>query len=505
MPPSPPPRQDALGQLFHPDNADGYRSGIRRTLDHLLARFSRVTGPATGRSPRDAAAAVAEVDLDRPLGDTDAVLAELDRLYLDDCVWFHEPTYAAHLNCPVLVPALLAELVGSAVNSSVDTFDQSVGATFIERHLVDWTAGRIGYGDGADGIFTTGGTQSNLQALHLARDRARELARARGRSDALADLRVLASADAHFSVQKAARLLGLPDDAVVPVAVDGRRRLDPAALERALASVVAQGLLPMAVVATAGTTDFGAIDPLPAVADLAHRYGTWLHVDAAYGGGLLCSRRRRHLLTGIERADSVTVDYHKTWFLPVAASALVVRDAGTLRHVTWHADYLNPKDAAHPNQVDKSLQTTRRFDALKLWVVLRSMGADQVGELFDAVIDLTDAVHDAVVRMPGFEVATPPHLSTLVFRYRPGGEHGNLDEAATAALNAAIRRTLYERGTAMVAATKVDGRAWLKLTLLNPRATLDDLLGVLAEVSAVGDELLQNPSAEAIPVEVVTR
>ena len=149
------------------------------------------------------------------------MLDELSRLWLDDAIWFHEPTAAAHLNCPVVIPALMAEVFISGVNSSLDTFDQSAGATFIERHLVDWTNGRIGYDGRADGIFTTGGTQSNLQALLLAR----------GHQVAPADrLRIFASADGHFSVQKAARMLGLGEEAVVPVPVDPSRRMDPAAL-----------------------------------------------------------------------------------------------------------------------------------------------------------------------------------------------------------------------------------------------------------------------------------
>ncbi len=137
-------------------------------------------------------------------------------------------------------------------------------------------------------------------------------------------------------------------------------------------------------------------------------YGAWCHVDAAYGGGLLVSPRRRGRLAGIELADSVAVDFHKTWFQPVSCSALVVRDGSTLGHVTWHADYLNPKESAHPNQVDKSLQTTRRFEALKLWMTLRVMGADAIGEHLDTVIDLTDAVAAELTAMPDIDLAAAP-------------------------------------------------------------------------------------------------
>lgn len=473
--------------LFHPANAGRYREAVGAAVDHLVDHAARSGGrPLTGIGPREAAERVAAVDLDRPLaGGENALRAsmdELSRLWLDDAIWFHEPTAAAHLNCPVLIPALAAEVFVSGVNASLDTFDQSAGATFIERHLVDWTAGRIGWDDRADGIFTTGGTQSNLQALLLAR----------GQQTAPYErLRILASADGHFSVQKAARMLGLGDDAVVPVPVDLSRRMDPTGLAAALADVVAAGDVPMAVVATAGTTDFGAIDPLPEVAALARAYGAWFHVDAAYGGGLLVSPRRRGWLDGIELADSVAVDYHKSWFQPVSCSALLVRDGGTLGHVTWHADYLNPKDSAHPNQVDKSLQTTRRFEALKLWMTLRVLGADAIGEHLDTVIDLADAVAAELTAMPDVDVAAAPQLSTIVFRHCPAG----LDEAALAAHNAAIRAELFDEGRALVAATKVDGRSYLKLTLLNPLATADDVLGIVAMVREVGERLVASPAA----------
>lgn len=486
------PAPHPLSHLFHPQHVDAYVETMRLGVDHLAGTMRRLTGPATGRSPQQAAPPVTSVDLDRPLHDPELALAEMSRLYLDDAVWFHDPSYVAHLNCPVVLPALLAEVFVSAVNSSLDTFDQSVGGTFVERHLVDWTCGRIGFGPGADGIFTSGGTQSNLQGLLLARDRA--LLTAAGDAS---QLRIFASVDGHFSVQKAARVLGLGDDAVVTLPVDGDRRMDAGALGKALAACVSSGLVPMAVVATAGTTDFGAIDPLRTVAALCELYGAWLHVDAAYGGGLLASTTRRHLLGGIEQADSVTVDFHKTWFQPVSASALLVRDGAHLGHVTWHADYLNPKDpdgTGHPNQVDKSLQTTRRFDALKLWLTLRIMGPDRIGDHVDTVVDLATDVASRLEAEPAIELAAAPQLSTVVFRYRPDG----LSEDQADRLTPLIRTALYESGTAMVAATKVSGRCWLKLTLLNPMATTEQVLGICEQVVRLGDELAPEAAPEMV-------
>jgi L-2,4-diaminobutyrate decarboxylase len=480
--------------LFSPANAEHYATTMRRGIDVLTDHLARVDRPFSGRDVDAVARAVDAVDLERPV-DVETALAELRDVYLDDAVWFHDPGYAAHLNCPVVVPALLAELFVSAVNSSLDTWDQSAGGTLIERRLVDWTAARIGLRDGADGVFTSGGTQSNLQALLMARGETflrGHVDPGLAYADSLARFRVFCSRDAHFSVQKSATILGLDADAVVPVDVDARHRMDPVALERALHDGVARGLVPMAVVATAGTTDLGAIDPLPAVADLCAEHGVWMHVDAAYGGGLLVSSRRRQRLLGIERADSVTVDFHKTFFQPVSASAVLVRDAGALRHVTYHAEYLNPRTANLPNQVDKSLQTTRRFDALKLWTTLRVMGAEAIGDGFDTVIDLAHATADWVRDQPDLRLRAEPELSTVLLRYQPDG----VDDDHADDLNPRIRRALWGDGRAVVAGTKVDGRSWLKLTLLNPATTIDDVVTVLQRVRSAGDDLLEHDREE---------
>ncbi|WP_309081038.1 pyridoxal-dependent decarboxylase [Zhihengliuella sp.] len=486
------------------------------------------SGPSTGPRVAELAGRVDAVDLSSPLGSTEAALAEAADLYLRDAVYFHHPGYMAHLNCPVAIPAVAAEALVTSVNSSLDTWDQSAGATLIERRLVEWTAGLIGFpgagpaavdgdrpgaraGTGAgtspDGIFTSGGTQSNLQAMLIARNHA-VAGRPGPLPSRLADLRIYASTESHFSIANAAAMLGLGKDAVVPVATDAAHRLDADALAARLAEGAAAGTRPMAIVATAGTTDFGAIDPLPGLRRLADRYGAWFHVDAAYGCGLLVSPGHRGLLDGIEHADSVTVDFHKSFFQPIGSSALLLRDGGLFGHVTHYADYLNPAAQAGtvPNQVDKSLQTTRRFDALKLWVTLRSMGADAIGAMFDELIDLATAAGDSVRRHPDLELAAEVQLSTVVFRYVP--RHAKLDSARLDALQDAIRAELYASGRAMVAATTVRGATatasaaagteaaaghgarHLKLTLLNPRTTLADVEQVLAAVVRHGERLL---------------
>lgn len=468
--------------LLNDVTAESYRRSVTEGVERVANRLATTRQPFTGVTVDELAPTISAIDLDQPLGDASAALDELDRVYLRDAVYFHHPRYLGHLNCPVVIPAVLGEAVLSAVNSSLDTWDQSAGGTLIERRLVDWTAGRIGLGDAADGVFTSGGTQSNLQALLLAREEAK--------TSELHRLRIFTSECSHFSVQKSAKLLGLGQDAVVALPTDRNRRMQTLALAGELERCQREGSIPMAIVATAGTTDFGSIDPLPEIAELAERYGAWMHVDAAYGCGLLASPARRHLLDGIEHADSVTVDYHKSFFQPVSSSAVLVRDGATLRHATYHADYLNPRRTVEekiPNQVDKSLQTTRRFDALKLWMTLRVMGADGVGGLFDEVCDLAEAGWQTLAGDARYDVVVRPQLSTLVFRYVP---EAVTSPALIDRANLYARKALFASGEAVVAGTKVDGRQYLKFTLLNPETTVDDIAAVLDLIAGHAEQYL---------------
>ncbi|HWI30409.1 MAG TPA: pyridoxal-dependent decarboxylase [Microbacterium sp.] len=479
-----------MNDLLSTSSADAYADMLHATTGLVAERFRRIEQPFSGASRDELQSLVDGIDLDGPGVGTGDAVRELDRLYLEHAVWFHDPAYLAHLNCPVALPAVAAEAMIAAVNTSVDTYDQSTIGTLMERRLIEWTAGRIGFAAG-DGVFTSGGTQSNLHALLLAREWA--LARHGGdRVRVLPRLAIFATASSHFSVEKSALVLGLSDDAVVLVPDDGEGRMDPRALGSLLTAVRDAGRLPMAVVATAGTTDRGVIDPIAPIADRCG-HDVWLHVDAAYGCGLLLSRRR-DLIRGIDRARSVTVDYHKSFFQPVSSSAIIVREPADLAAASWHADYLNPLENDEPNQVDKSLQTTRRFDALKLWTTLRALGAERLGEMFDAVIDLAAEVGSDIAQDDELELVGRSQLSTVLFRVRPEGT----DAATQDALVAGVRRVLFESGRALIAKTVIDGRPCLKLTLLNPEVTRTDVARVLALVKDAAATLAEiSPAFDA--------
>ncbi len=447
-----------------------YAGGDARTLRHLGA------GPVLPPAPLDPA----------------TLLAEFKQIVGHSVAVWH-PHVAAHLHCPVLLPALAAEVAISALNQSMDSFDQAPSATMIELRLADWLCRTVGLPESAAATFTSGGTQSNFMGLLLARDAFslrywNHATREKGLHPEFGRLRILCSRHAHFSIAKSAIQLGLPESAVAPVATDAEWRMDPGALATAIHGLKAEGLIPFAVAATAGTTDFGSIDPLDAMADLAAEHQLWLHVDAAYGGALLMSPTYRPRLAGLERADSVTIDFHKAFFQPVSCSALLLRDRRHFDLVRIAADYLNPddhEDEGFPDLVNWSLQTTRRFDALKLWLSFRTIGAERFAAMIDSLVEKAAWLSARLEADPRFELLHHPQFGCVVFRYCA-------DRADW--LNDALPKYLFRQGEAVIGHTRIDGRPCLKLTLINPLCRTDDLLVLLDKIAVAADALLSAES-----------
>lgn len=404
----------------------------------------------------------------------DAALGSLGHAFTAGAADPADPRCAAHLHAPPLAVAVAAEVVAASVNSSLDSWDQGPSGTVLEAQVLRELADLVGYRpDAAAGQITSGGTESNLTALLLAR----EHAGSPGRGSAT----VFCSTEAHFSVQRAAGVLGLGEDAVIPVPVDDRHRMDPAALRDRVAASLARGETPVAVVATAGTTDLGAVDPLDDIADVAGETGTWLHVDAAYGGGALFSRRLAPLLRGLHRADSAGLDLHKLGWQPVAAGVLLTRTADLFEPVERRVAYLNTDDderAGYRSLLGRSLRTTRRPDAFKIAVTLKAFGRAGLGRMVDRCHELAEHAARQVRERPELELLQHPVLSTAVFRFVP--ERGDADE-----VNAALRRALLHEGTAVVGRTEF-GAVYLKLTLLNPNADERDIDLLLDDVVAAG-------------------
>ncbi|MFJ1578980.1 pyridoxal phosphate-dependent decarboxylase family protein [Streptomyces sp. NPDC088182] len=543
--PDPAPKHTTPEPTPHPDSAhvtalSGGTGGahalaplVDTVMDALARGARRRGGPIAPGRPGQVAATVSEV-FGGPAAVTGAeALDRLTELLAHGSADPADASCAAHLHCPPLAVAVAADLAVSALNPSQDSWDQAPAATALETLLLQELAGLVGYEpEQAAGVLTSGGTESNLMGLMLARDRV--LGAASGRQIELTGVpgvpgvpgagtdhapapapapdlshgprpqprpRILASAAAHFSVQRAAALLGLGEDAVLPVPVDHQLRMDTEALAAALDGCAARGELPVAVVATAGTTDTGAIDPLRACAALAAEHGAWLHVDAAYGGGALLSDRLAPLLDGLGLADSVSLDWHKLGWQPAAAGVFLVRRSETYASLARRAVYLNPADdeeAGYPSLLGLSLRTTRRADAFKIAVTLRTLGREGLGRLVDACRDLAVAGARAVADHPRLELHSEPVLTAFLFRYLPERQADTTDtaearreyDARCDAVNAALRRRLLREGSAVVGRTELPGegpgRVRLKLTLLNPHTTTAEVERLLHAVVAAG-------------------
>ena len=459
-----------------PHGPSALRPLLSTVLDALAAGAAVRRGPLPAGGPAEVAARLREA-LGDPLpdqGDTQA-LHTLVHAFAAGSADPADPLCTAHLHCPPLAVATAADLAASVLNPSLDSWDQAPAASELEALVTRALAHEVyppssrtamtpdasdaqGTHGAPDALVTTGGSESNQLALLLARERH-------------GHVQLVQAESAHHSLRRATWLLGLPEPVTVPAPAG---TMDPAALDQALSTLPAPpgGLL---VAATAGTTDAGLIDPLPEIADVCEAHGARLHVDAAYGGGLLLSDVHRPRLRGLARAHTVTLDLHKLGWQPVAAGLLAVRDPHDLTALDHHAHYLNADDdtaAGLPDLLGRSLRTTRRADILKIAVTLKTLGRRGLGTLVDQVCARAAELAELIRRHPHFELYDRPTISTVLFR--PAG--------ATDDTVAAVRRTLLTEGRAVLGRARLDDRLWLKATLLNPHTGPGDLAALLGLV-----------------------
>lgn len=425
-------------------------------------------------------------------------LDHLVEIFLKPSLKVHHPHSLAHLHCPTMVASQIAEVLINATNQSMDSWDQSPAGSIMEEHLIDWLRQKVGYGKGTSGVFTSGGTQSNLMGVLLARDWAiaknwinedgsEWSVQADGiPADAMKNVKVVCSENAHFSVQKNMAVMGMGFQSVVTVPSNANAQMDVAALEQTLNQLKADGKIVACIVATAGTTDAGAIDDLKAIRKLADQHQAWLHVDAAWGGALLLSKDFRHFLDGIELTDSITLDFHKHFFQSISCGAFLLKDEVNYRFIDYKADYLNSEyDEEHgvPNLVSKSLQTTRRFDALKLWFTVEALGEELYASMIDHGVYLSKEVEDYINAADDLEMLVPAQFASVLFRVNPKGYPVEFVDA----LNQNVADELFARGEANIGVTKVGDKQSLKMTTLSPIATLENVKALLAQVLAEAD------------------
>ncbi|AEE15495.1 pyridoxal phosphate-dependent decarboxylase family protein [Treponema brennaborense] len=486
-----PAHNDQLFLTDSPESKRAYAELLHKTIDDVAAAVTDGKAYA-GLTPQELKQAIHTATL---LPETGCGLSAASELLRTKILPYFLRTastdYMAHLHSPALIETVAAELALATFNQSMDSWDQSPVATEIELEVVKELCRLYGYGDSSDGVFTSGGSQSNLSGIMLARDRYCNKVlghdvKKYGLPENYRKFRLYTSEIAHFSMEKSAHLLGLGYDAVVKVPVDERQKMDVAALRRLVAQDAADGNLPFCAVATIGTTDYGSIDDAAAIHAVCAEYGMWLHADAAYGSGVVMSARYRSRIGNLNLCDSITVDFHKMFVMPVSCGAFLLKDGRNFEALTLHADYLNreeDEEDGYTNLVGKSMQTTRRFDALKVWIAFQTRGRDGWSNIISACMENAAYLYGALRSDPEFQTVTAPEISSVVFRRTPDG----LSAAETDALNKAIRRTLIHKHGVVIGQTVFAGATYLKFTLLNPLVTHEKLDSLLALIRNLAD------------------
>jgi aromatic-L-amino-acid decarboxylase len=421
---------------------------------------------------------------------SEALIGEFrDRLAPHQANAWHPRAYAYFTPIP-LWSSIIGEVFSQVVHQGVDVWHCSPSATFVEEEVVHWLCDLVGYDERSFGLFTSGGVMANIMSMNVARDI--HLRRVRGldgppRGADLVGACVYVSDQAHFSLKRSLDTLGFPEDTLVKVPADDMLRLQAAPVAAAIARDRAAGLTPFAIAATAGTTNTGAIDGLPDLADLAEREGLWFHVDAAYGGAAKLSERLAPRMDGLERADSITIDPQKWFFQAYDIGGMLIKDGSLLETVfSYRPEYYrgsgDPTRApdAHSAELDfyrLSIEGTRRQRALKLWLSWKHLGTPGLGRLVEKTVDLAEALKDRIDVADDFELAEESNLSVVCFRHLPDGEDAP-DDAGRDALDVhqdALQSALQLSGSSFLTTTRLRGRTWLRAGILNHTATVADL------------------------------
>jgi glutamate/tyrosine decarboxylase-like PLP-dependent enzyme len=387
------------------------------------------------------------------------------------------PRFFGYVASPATAAGAYADLIASTLNANITCWRSGPAGTELEKLVVKWLGALIGYDIDARGILTSGGSMANLIALLIAsRKKAGSQTARTGLWNTGSPLTIYASSEVHMSIAKAVDILGIGRDQVRVVGCDSQLRIDIQSLRAAVRNDLEKGLRPCCVVASAGTVNTGAVDPLAAVASLAQEFDLWFHVDGAYGAPGILDPRKRPLFDGLSQADSVSLDPHKWLYVPVDAGCLLFRDDAWVKATfsTDEADYIKVHGLVDDETFafwDYGIELSRRFRALRVWLTLQYFGSRRIGEAISGDISLAAYLGELVEEAEDFELLAPVVLSICCFRYvRAGRSESELDR-----LNEAILALVQKGGRAYVSNATINGHFALRACITNFRTTKSDI------------------------------
>ncbi len=481
-----------LTSLDHLARIDTDPEEMRRmgyqVIDTIVERLTTLSDQPTGRN---AERAEMEALLRTPLPEDRVAFEQLLKDYRDKILHyaFHldHPRFFGYIPSSPTYVSILGDALATAANLFLGNWGEAAAAAQVEIIVIDWFKQILGLKAAeAGGLLSSGGSAANLIALAVARHA--KLA------DEIKGAVIYASDQVHSSVERAVRILGFRAEQFVRVATDDKYCLDLNELEHRIAADRQAGHLPFCVIGNGGATNTGAVDALDLVANICARHGLWFHVDAAYGGFAALTERGRRLLSGIERADSITLDPHKWLYTPYEAGCVIFQDA-RLAKATFHLlhDYLQdmPREEEKINFYDYGLQLTRSFRALKVWMALRFYGIETYRTLVERSLELAQLAALLMRRSPVIELFNEPQLSVICFRYVPEGftPQRAEDEAWLDQLNDELLKRIVASGEAMLSSTRLRGRFVIRFCALNHRTQASDVERTVALIERLGNEL----------------
>jgi glutamate/tyrosine decarboxylase-like PLP-dependent enzyme len=422
----------------------------------------------------------------------DEILAQFERDVIPHAMQIPSPRYYGLFNPTPLPLAVWADALASAINQNGAAWRNSPAASLVEARVLRWLCELVGYAGSSFGTLTSGGSEANLIGLKCARDQAQRDVRDRGVRAAGNDLVVYASEQCHYSLIKSVDILGLGRENLRKIETDEHFHIRTDLLREAIEEDRRRGRIPCCIAGAAGATSTGIVDPLAELAEMAREFGCWFHVDAAYGGALAFSERHKALLTGIELADSITIDPHKWMFVPFACGAVLVKDGGRVLRDAFDItpEYLSEERGGADVEYDffrYGQLGTRRFNALKIWMALKFMGTRGYARLLERQIELTHYLAARLDELRDFERVGRVETAVCCFRFMPTQALG-ADGAAEDILQQKLQQRVEQSREAWLSTTVLKGRRAIRVNInsfLTERRHIDDLVELLQRESAV--------------------
>ncbi len=448
---------------------------LKAVTDQILAVWSSFDAPRDDE-PEISADLHSWLSAKLPVTSTDAeqVIQQAFEI-MDASTAQSRPRFFAYIGSSGLEMGAIADFIVSTydVNQAID----ARAASLMDEQTIRWISEFIGYPH-QQGVFTSGGMVSNLTALAAARTHALPDSRRDGITKPVA---IYSSEESHYSNTRAVEVLGMGSRSIRTIEIDNDHRMKPAALRTQIEADIANGVAPIAIIATAGTTLTGAIDPIDEIADIASEFGIWLHVDGAYGIPA-AGTNRAGLFAGIARADSITIDAHKWLFVPKACSLLLIKDLNLLAETfSHHEAYMPHADMKH-NPVDLTLEYSRPLRSLKLWLGLKTHGATAFRTAIESNLELARQTYEIAQQRGNYRLLpSPPQLSIVPVQYLPSG---NVDVSE---FNTKLCDRIIEDGRFYISPAQIDGQTWLRPCYTNFRTTHNDVVeffNVIEEIAA---------------------